>query len=80
VIIRLYLQGLSPDLEYAITEPIPSFTSQSTNNILVEAEVSIAQLGYTSVTLTGETLMAAGLPIKFYALDDAVMFHLCVEG
>ncbi len=36
----------------------------------------IYQLGYQSVLLTGEILMQAGLPIRFYTLDDSVMFFL----
>ncbi len=34
------------------------------------------QLGYSSIRLSGQILMSAGLPIKFYTLDDSLMFLL----
>jgi hypothetical protein len=38
--------------------------------------VPVYQLGVGSVVLTGEILMSGGLPIRFYTLDDAVVFCL----
>ena len=74
---RLLLQGLLPDEVYEITEPIPNNMAQSTGNLrITELEVPVYQLGYNSVRLSGEILMSAGLPIKFYTLDDSVMFYL----
>jgi hypothetical protein len=34
------------------------------------------QLGVSSALLTGDILMSGGLPIRFYTLDDAVVFYL----
>ena len=74
---RLLLQGLLPDEVYEITEPIPNNMAQSTGNLrITELEVPVYQLGYNSVRLSGEILMSAGLPVKFYTLDDSVMFYL----
>jgi hypothetical protein len=36
----------------------------------------VYQLGFSSVCLSGQILMKAGLPVKFYTLDDSVMFTL----
>jgi hypothetical protein len=36
----------------------------------------VYQLGIKSVPFTGQILMTAGLPVKFYSLDDSVMFLL----
>ena len=44
-----------------------SFTSLSLSNT-----VPVYQLGYSTVCLTGQILMSAGLPVKFYTLDDSV--------
>lgn len=75
--IRLLLRGLLPQEQYEITEPIPNNMSQGSGNLkIVTTEVPVYQLGYPSVVLTGDILMSCGLPIKFYTLDDSVMFHL----
>ena len=74
---RLMLQGLDPAVEYELTEPLPNNIAQQAGNFkIVEMDTSIYQLGYDSVTLSGAHLMNAGLPIKFYTLDDSVMFVL----
>ena len=74
---RLLLQGLNSDDVYEITEPIPNNMTQSSGNLrITETEVPVFQLGYNSVRLSGEILMSAGLPVKFYTLDDSVMFYL----
>jgi hypothetical protein len=55
------LRGLEPEYIYEITEPIPNnLTLLSSNNVVVESEESVYQLGYNSVVLTGEILMNAG--------------------
>lgn len=55
------LRGLEPEFMYEITEPIPNnLTLLSSNNVVVESEESVYQLGYNSVVLTGEILMNAG--------------------
>lgn len=41
--------------------------------------VAVYQLGFPTVVLTGNILMNAGLPIKFFTLDDSVMFLLTVK-
>ncbi len=37
-------------------------------------------MGVNSVCFTGEILMNAGLPVKFYTLDDSVVFTLTRVG
>ena len=72
---RLLLKGLDPNIEYEITEPLPNNIAQQAGNFkIIETDLSIYQLGHASVTLSGNHLMSAGLPIKFYTLDDSVMF------
>ena len=74
---HLMLQGLDPTIEYEVTEPLPNNIAQQAGNFkIVEMDTSIYQLGYDSVTLSGAHLMNAGLPVKFYTLDDSVMFVL----
>ncbi|RYG61558.1 hypothetical protein EON64_18490 [archaeon] len=38
--------------------------------------VPVFQLGVPSITLSGQVLMTAGLPVKFYTLDDSVVYVL----
>jgi len=74
---RLTLRGLIPEAEYDITEPYPNdITQQAGNFMLIESDVPIYQLGRSDVVLTGETLMNAGLPVRFYTPDDSVVFVL----
>lgn len=78
---RLMLQGLLPDSIYEITEPLPNNMTQSAGNLrITETEISIYQLGASRVRLSGDVLMFAGLPIKFYTLDDSLMFYLVNVG
>ena len=53
-----------------------NLTQQSGNLMIIETEMPVYQLGFQSVTLSGSILMHAGLPVKFYTLDDSVMFIL----
>jgi len=77
IVPRLMLQGLDPDTEYEITEPAPNNLTQSNGNyLIIETEVPVYQLGVSSVVLTGDILMNAGLPVRFYSLDDSVVFVL----
>ena len=77
----LFLKGLLPDAEYIITEPIPNNIQQSTGtNKIVESLEPAYQLGHSSCIMTGQILMKAGLPIKFYTLDDSLMFTLHMIG
>jgi hypothetical protein len=77
VVPRLLLDGLDPMAEYEVTEPTPNnLTQQSGNLMIIETEMPVYQLGFQSVTLSGSILMHAGLPVKFYTLDDSVMFIL----
>jgi len=74
---RLQLLGLQSDAEYEVTEPMPNNITQASGNLMIiETEVPVYQLGVSSAVLTGSMLMAAGLPVKFYTLDDSVMFVL----
>lgn len=74
---RLQLQGLLPDAEYEVSEPLPNNITQASGNLMIiETEVPVYQLGVNKVVLTGSILMHAGLPVKFYTLDDSVMFVL----
>ena len=74
---RLQLQGLRRDAEYEVLEPIPNNVSQGRGNLrIVESSTPCYQLGYESCVLTGGILMSCGLPVRFYTLDDSVMFRL----
>jgi len=74
---RLHLQGLIPTAEYEVSEPIPNnISQQSGNNRIIESDIRVYQLGRPTVMLTGDILMNIGLPIKFFSLDDSVMFLL----
>ena len=73
----LKLQGLSPDGIYSVVEPLPNNVCQSQSNLrILEMPTPLYQLGHPTIYLTGEILMQAGLPIKFYTLDDSLFFHL----
>jgi hypothetical protein len=77
---RLHLRGLLPDAEYEVTEPFPNDIAQSAGNfMLIESGgpssilvlllsnlllVPVYQLGVSTVALTGDILMNAGLPGK----------------
>jgi hypothetical protein len=75
VVPRLVLAGLQLDWEYVVSEPMPNNLAQQSGNLMIiETEVPVYQLGYPTVALTGSMLMNAGLPIKFYTLDDSVLF------
>eukprot|EP01039_Chlorochromonas_danica_P002520 gene2520-2760_t len=74
---RLQLQGLQPDSEYEVVERHPSSLTQSSGTLMIiESEVPAYQLGVSVAYLTGDILMNAGLPIKFYTLDDSAVFVL----
>ena len=53
-----------------------SFQLSFFNNLIlfdfINFTVPVYQLGYSTVCLTGQILMSAGLPVKFYTLDDSV--------
>jgi hypothetical protein len=73
----LKLQGLIASGVYEVTEPMPNNVCQSSSNLrIMETPQPLYQLGHASVFFTGAILMSAGLPIKFYTLDDSLMFHL----
>lgn len=60
---RLPLQGLDPDMDYVVTEPLPNNVTQSAGSLMIiETTVPVYQLGATSVSLRGKILMTAGLP------------------
>jgi hypothetical protein len=75
---RLALQGLIPDAIYEVGEPLPNNVCQNSVGAfqIIETEYPLYQLGFSTVHLTGDILMSAGLPIKFYTLDDSLMFTL----
>lgn len=74
---RLPLQGLIEDAEYFVTEPMPNNLTQSSGTLMIiETPVPVCQLGRRTVTLNGKLLMTAGLPVRFYAYDDSVVFIL----
>ena len=79
---RLQLRGLDPYAVYEVTEPSPNNFAQASGNLrIIELAHASYQLGYSHITLTGLHLMQAGLPVKFYTLDDSVMFVVKkVEG
>lgn len=43
---------------------------------MLKSVVPVFQLGVPSITLSGQVLMTAGLPVKFYTLDDSVVYVL----
>jgi hypothetical protein len=74
---RLMLRGLRPDAEYEVSEPLPNNVQQQADNLkIIETIGPVYQLGYQTVFFTGEILMSAGLPLRFYTLDDSIMFLL----
>ena len=68
------LQGLDPEACYEITEPMPNNVSQNSSNLRIVETMPGFQLQHPSVILTGAILMNAGLPLKFYTLDDSLRF------
>lgn len=75
---RLHLQGLDADAEYELSEPLPNNVRQSeAGNLRIETvSEPLYMLGYPCVRMTGKILMCAGLPLRFYTLDDSLMFVL----
>jgi len=77
VVPRLFLQGLESEAEYEVSEPAPNNLTQASGSLmLIESEVPVYQLGHSTVTLTGDILMHAGLPVRFYSSDDSSVFLL----
>jgi alpha-galactosidase len=76
----LKLQGLDPEACYEVTEPMPNNVSQNSSNLRIVETIPGFQLQYPSVILTGAILMNAGLPVKFYTLDDSLMFLIMRVG
>ena len=76
----LRLQGLDPNIEYFVTEPLPNeFTRKEDNLQVVRATEPSYQLRHPRVRLRGAALMKAGIPIQFFASDDAACFTLTDE-
>tara|TARA_A100001015_G_C14640358_1_gene575183 strand:- start:49 stop:645 length:597 start_codon:yes stop_codon:yes gene_type:complete len=76
----LRLQGLAKNTLYEITEPMPNeFTRKEDNLQVVRATEPSYQLSSKVVYLRGSTLMLAGIPVKFFAADDAVCFKLTAK-
>jgi alpha-galactosidase len=77
----LRLQGLDQGTDYAVTEPMPNeFTRKEDNLQVVRATEPSYQLRQPKVWLSGAALMEAGLPIQFFASDDATCFVLTAES
>jgi len=76
IVPRLLLQGLLPNAVYEVSEPMPNNVAQAQGNLRIVETEARYQLGRATVCLTGQTLMHAGLPVKFFTLDDSVMFTL----
>ena len=70
IVPRLLLQGLLPNAVYEISEPMPNNVAQAQGNLRIVETEARYQLGRPAVCLTGQTLMHAGLPVKFFTLDD----------
>ena len=79
----MQLKGLLPNAEYEVTELLPNnLTQQSGNLRIIETEVSVYQLGYSSIILTGEILMQAGLPgkfVKYTCTFKCIIFWIAVK-
>mmetsp|Transcript_26804 Transcript_26804/g.29229 ORF Transcript_26804/g.29229 Transcript_26804/m.29229 type:complete len:160 (+) Transcript_26804:527-1006(+) len=77
IVPRLPLMGLIAEAEYEVVEPAPNDIMQVAGTyMMIETEVPVYQLGVSSVVLTGEILMSAGLPVRFYTSDDSVVYYL----
>eukprot|EP00924_Labyrinthula_sp_SR-Ha-C_P004556 augustus_masked-scaffold_1-processed-gene-4.0-mRNA-1 protein AED:0.03 eAED:0.03 QI:0/0/0/1/1/1/2/0/700 len=77
VVPRLKLRGLDPDASYCVTEPIPNNRTKLKENLqVVKTEVPVYQFGSRNVILKGRTLQNGGIPLKFFATDDAFLFYL----
>jgi hypothetical protein len=62
---RLSLQGLDPNFDYEITEPLPNNVTQAQGTLMIiETTAPVYQLGVPSAVLSGSILMTAGLPSK----------------
>eukprot|EP00505_MAST-04D_sp_SCG-Rhode-Island_P002002 Stramenopile-MAST_4_protein_2002 len=73
----LRLQGLDPNIEYFVAEPLPNeFMRKEDNLQVVRATEPSYQLRHPRVRLRGAALMKAGIPIQFFASDDAACFTL----
>ena len=55
---------------------MPNNVAQSSGNLRIVETDATYQLGQPYVCLTGQILMTAGLPVKFFTLDDSLMFVL----
>jgi len=77
---RLCLDGLVPHAKYKVTEPYPTtMATDSSSATSCKPDIKVQpvyQLGDPMVVLNGDTLMNAGLPLKFYSPDDSKIFYM----
>lgn len=73
---HLRMRGLDPTTTYAVEELVPGNVSRNPETGAIRTDgAHVYQLG-AKMTLSGVTLMDAGLPIRFLFDGDSVLFHL----
>lgn len=73
---RLKLRGLRPDVIYTIEEQCPgTLVRNSDTGAIDHSQYGVWQYGVT-LSMTGQTLQNAGLPVKFLFDADSVLFEL----
>lgn len=73
---HLRMQGLDAATTYAVEELVPGSVSRSAETGAIRTDgAEVYQLG-SKMTLSGVTLMSAGLPVRFLFDGDSVLFHL----
>mmetsp|Transcript_41924 Transcript_41924/g.103187 ORF Transcript_41924/g.103187 Transcript_41924/m.103187 type:complete len:225 (+) Transcript_41924:1067-1741(+) len=73
---RLLLCGLDPKKIYAVEEMCPGTLVRNVGTGAIELDPNgVFQYG-SPLILSGQTLMTAGLPVKFLFDADSVLFHL----
>lgn len=73
---HLRMQGLDPTTTYAVEELVPGNVTRNPETGAINTDgADVYQLG-AKMTLSGVTLMEAGLPVRFLFDGDSVLFHL----
>lgn len=73
---HLRMRGLDATTTYAVEELVPGNVSRNPETGAIRTDgAHVYQLG-AKMTLSGVTLMGAGLPIRFLFDGDSVLFHL----
>ena len=73
---RLRLAGLDPAATYEVNEPLPNNKVVNPELLIKEVEEPQFLFGSAAVRVQGATLMKAGVPLLFFAVEDAAMLLL----